>query len=113
MKRGIGSLSLKREIGVGDLLTATTIAISLVSVLVSWSLDRKLRLTNEANSIRAAAASVLGDLERSRDLFLSLYPQAQAVFVEASEIATDTKPLESRAERVQRARDYLWKRLNE
>ena len=61
-------LSLSREIKVSDFLTATTILISLISVLISWSFDRKIRLAKEADDIRAAAASSLGELERWNDL---------------------------------------------
>jgi hypothetical protein len=111
MKAAAGRLFLKREVGVGDLLTASTIAISLISVLVSWGLDRSLQKSKDANSIRLAAAEVLADLERSQDLYLSLYPQAQSALVEASEIAL--QGIEPRPQRVQRARDFLWKRVNE
>ena len=88
--------------------------ISLSSVLVSWSVGRRLRLRTEANNIRAEAAGVLGELERSRDLFLSIYPQAQAVYVEASEIMTAVNTREPLKSRRQKARDHLlWKRLND
>jgi hypothetical protein len=107
------SLSLKREVSIGDLLTVTTITISLISVLVSWSVDRNLRRSTEANTIRTAAAGVLGELERSRDLFLSLYPQTQAIIVETSEIVTSVDGDKPRRLQVQKARDFIWKRLND
>jgi hypothetical protein len=55
------------EIKIGDLLTVTTILISLISVLISWNVDRKIGLTKDANAVRDAAANTLGDLERWRN----------------------------------------------
>jgi hypothetical protein len=106
-------LSLSREIRISDFLTATTILISLVSVLISWNIDRKIRLAKEADDIRAAAASSLGELERWNDLSLSLYTEAQSTFVDASEVATRIEMKSPLNERLERARDLLWKRLNE
>jgi hypothetical protein len=104
-------ISFTGELKVGDVLTATTIIISLISVLVSWSIDRSMRLRAQADEIRSAAASTLADVERWRDLAFSLYTEAQPVFVEASETATSSNPTPVR--RLEAARDLLWKRLNE
>ena len=107
------SFSLSRKLEIGDLLTAATILISLISVLVSWRIDRKIRLAREADDIRSAAASTLGDLERWNDLSLSLYAEVQPVFVDASEIIARAEAETSHDERVERARDLLWKGINE
>jgi len=104
-------VTVKREVGVGDLLTAATIAISLISVLISWNVDRQLRRTTEANDIREAAAAVLADLERTRELAFSVFPQMQSAIVEASEIATEADA-GGRRRSVERARDFLWKQIN-
>ena len=104
---------MSRELKVGDVLTAATILISLIGVLVSWSIDRKIRLAREADEIRAAAASRLGDLERWRDLALSIYTEVQPHFVDASELVVSEEEFSTRAARVERARDLLWKRISE
>jgi hypothetical protein len=103
-------LSIERKISVGDLLTATTILISLVSVLFSWNADRKLRQTTEANDIRLAAANMQVDLYRWQQLALSIFAEAQPIYVEASETATSGAG--DVPARLARARDLVWKRLN-
>jgi hypothetical protein len=108
-------LSFSGELKIGDILTITTILISLGSVLISWDVDRRIRLTKEANDIRIAAATTLGDLERWKGLSLSLFAECQGSFVEASEIASSSAQdsPEARNKRLQRARDLLWKKINE
>jgi hypothetical protein len=112
MKLSMPTLSVNREVKVGDVFTALTILISLTTVLVSWKVDRKTRLTAQADQIRIAAADTLGELERCNDLLLSIYTRAQSVIVDASEIATSHTETKSLT-RAESARDFLWKKLNE
>jgi len=98
-------LKLDWSIKVGDLLTSITIAVSVIALLVSWSKDREAKLTEQANRVRAAAATAIAKLDRWQALQLSMYRELQPTYVEMSELLAD-------CDDVQRVRDQFWKRVN-
>jgi hypothetical protein len=79
--------------------------VSVVALAVSWSKDRKARKTEQADKVRSAAALVLTKIDRWMMLNLSLYQLLQPAFVKASEMLLHEF-------NVPRARDYLWKEIN-
>ena len=64
-----------------------------------------MRVHEQADRVRAAAAKTLAKLERWQTLQLSLYDQLQPVFVETSEML-------DKEFNVIVTRDYLWKQTN-
>lgn len=107
------SLTFNRELRFGDVLTILTIFVSLITILRSWSLDRELRITKDANEIRAASAKALGELERWEEITQSVHANAQTVFVEASEMVAAVEPSAARGKTVIQARDLMWRKLND
>lgn len=105
-------IALDPSVKVGDLLTVATILISLISILISWNIDRRLRLSKEADEIRSAGAQALGDIERWADLSLSIYAHIQPALVDASETALRREKRQEPLISVERARDLLWKSVN-
>lgn len=69
----------------GDLLTSITIAISVVTLVLTLAKDRATRVTEEANKVRTAAATTLAKLDRWQQVELSLYRRLQPDFVGLSE----------------------------
>jgi hypothetical protein len=98
-------MKLERTIQVGDILTSLTIAISVITLVISWSKDRSTREAERADRVRAAAAKALTQLDRWQALHLSLYQELQPAFVETSEMLQDDFTMV-------KTRDYLWKAIN-
>jgi hypothetical protein len=82
-----------------------TIIVSVVALVITWTKDRDVRVHEQADRVRAAAAKTLAKLERWQTLQLSLYDQLQPVFVETSEVL-------DKEFNVIGTRDYLWKQIN-
>jgi hypothetical protein len=99
------AFALDRTIKASDLLTSVTIIVSVVALVITWTKDRDVRVREQADRVRAAAAKTLAKLERWQTLQLSLYDQLQPVFVETSEML-------GKEFNVIGTRDYLWKQLN-
>ena len=89
----------------GDILTSLTILVSVSALIISWSKDRVTRETEQADKVRAAAATALTQLDRWQLLNASLYQELQPTFIETSEMLQDDFD-------VVKARDYLWKTIN-
>ena len=90
----------------GEIITFLSIAGSGLSIVVSWGVDRDLRVREDADKIRIEAAHTLGKLQRTQDIYLSFYDAVQGDLVEASEKLVTTK------NNIQ-ARDLLWKQLQQ
>ena len=112
-KRPAEKLSFSRELKVGDLLTALTILISLATVVVSWNSDRRLRITKDADEIRLAAATTIGELERWEAISLSITADIQPAFVEAGEQLARSGLTPVNQKSPVQVRDQLWKKFNE
>lgn len=98
-------MKIDGTITVGDLLMSVSILISMAAVVTAWWRDRLLRRRELADRIRNGAAKTLAKLERWQELSLSLFQDAQPLFVETSEHLADRFEVTA-------ARDYLWKSLN-
>ncbi len=96
---------IKPEITVGDILTLVTILITLYTLYSAWVQSKRIREKELATNIRNACANVLGKLERWRELNLSIFENAQPLYVETSEML-------EKNQNVIKTRDYLWKSLN-
>ena len=107
------NVEFNRELKIGDILTVTTILVSLVTVVVSWNVDRGMRSTRDADEIRAAAVVALGELERWQTIPLSVYANTQGLFVEVGEMITAVDKVPARNKVVIEARDKAWKRIND
>jgi hypothetical protein len=99
------ALTLDKTIKASDLLMSVTIIVSVVALVITWAKDRDVRVREQADRVRAAAAKTLAKLERWQTLQLSLYDQLQPVFVETSEMLDKEFNLNG-------TRDYLWKQIN-
>jgi hypothetical protein len=89
----------------GDVLTAVSILISVVTLATAWWKDRLLRRRELADKIRAAAAKTLAKLERKEELSLALFVECQPLFVKVSEELAKKFDVIS-------SRDELWRELN-
>ena len=96
---------IKPEITVGDILTLVTILITLYTLYSAWIQSKRVREKELATNIRNACANVLGKLERWRELNLSIFENAQPLYVETSEML-------EKNQNVIKTRDYLWKSLS-
>jgi hypothetical protein len=102
-----GAINFDGTISIGDLLTVATVLLSLATLLYTWGRERKVRRTDRANAVRAAATSTLAKLERWEELALFFYEEAQPLFIDVSNaLARDDFDLSH-------ARDVLWKGLTE
>jgi len=99
------ALQLDRTIKAGDILTSITIVVSVLALLLSLAKDRDARVSEQANKVRAAAATVLVKLDRWQALQLSLYQTLQPDFVELSEDLAKVFDVVA-------VRDKFWKRVN-
>lgn len=112
-RKVIQRLRIDTQLRFGDLLTVTTILISLITVLVSWRADRSLSITKDANEIRATASKALGEIQRWESISLSVHASAQVSFIEAAELIATSSPKAGTGRNTVQARDLLWKKLND
>jgi hypothetical protein len=99
------NLQIDWSIKVGDLLTSTTIVVSVVAMLLSLAKDRTARALEQANRVRSAAAAALSKLDRWQALQLSLYQELQPAYVELSEVLGNKFDVDY-------VRDQFWKKVN-
>ena len=78
-------LKLKQEISIGEILTSLTILISLVTLSINWTLERKKNQAEQANQIRVAASEAWDKIDRWREISSS-YIDLDPIFVETSEL---------------------------
>lgn len=97
-------MNIEWTVSIGDILTLTTIAVSVVALIASWSKDREARQKERADRVRNAIAVALIKLDRWRTLQLSLFSKLQPIFIETSEILAKDFNLIL-------ARDFLWKQI--
>jgi hypothetical protein len=100
------TLQFDRTIKAGDILTSLTVILSVIALVLSLAKDRDARITEQANKVRAAAASAIVKLDRWQSVQLSLYQELQPSFVETSE--TLLKKFD-----VVAARDSFWRQVNQ
>lgn len=112
-RNAIQHLRIDTQLRIGDLLTITTILISLITVLLSWSADRSLRITKDANEIRATASKALGEIQRWESISQSVHSSAQVSFIEAAELIAASNLTAGSGRNIVQARDLLWKKLND
>lgn len=100
------ALQFDNTIKAGDVLTSITVLLAIATLVVSLSKDRATRITDQANKVRAAAATTLVKLDRWQALRLSLYDELQPNFVELSEGL-------SKQYDVVATRDRFWKEVGQ
>lgn len=98
-------MQLNRSIKVGDILTSLTIIISVTALVVTWTKDRNVRESQQADVVRTAAATAITKLDRWQSLNLSLYQELQPEFITTSEMLSEQYD-------VIKVRDYLWKTIS-
>ncbi|HEU5382404.1 MAG TPA: hypothetical protein VFV38_43880 [Ktedonobacteraceae bacterium] len=92
------------EISVGDLLTATSIIVSITALLIAWSKDRQLKKKAEADRIRRAAGTITAKVERWVVLGLRFFDDAQPIITDADGLLLKEKDF------IQ-TRDFLWRNM--
>jgi hypothetical protein len=95
----------KREISVGEILTFVSIVGSAISITVSWSYDRRIKLRENGVQIRREAANTLGGVKRAGEIYLSFYDNIQQDAIQLTELFAETNNNIA-------SRDFLWKRLH-
>ena len=99
------ALQFDRTIKAGDILTSITVMLSVIALVLSLAKDRATRVSDQANKVRAAAASAIVKLDRWQAVQLSMYQELQPTFVELSE------ELAKRYD-VVATRDKFWRQVN-
>jgi hypothetical protein len=102
------NLTLERKITVGDVLTVSSILITLVAGLISFERDQILRRKEEADKVRAAAAATLVKLDRWEDMSVSIFSEVDPAFIETKETLR-RRP--GKIVDVDAARHQLWKAI--
>jgi len=100
------ALEFQKTIKAGDILTSITILVSVVALILSLAKDREALVSDQANRVRAAAASTLAKLDRWQAVQLSLYQDLQPSFVQLSEDLAKQYDVVS-------IRDRFWKQVGE
>jgi hypothetical protein len=95
---------IERNISLGNILTLSTIIVSVIFFLITWNKEIDTKRSAQANQIRVAAATILVKLDRWKTVSFSLSEQIKPDFV-------DTKEMLKKNFDVIEARDHLWKAL--
>lgn len=92
------------EVSVGNIVTALSVVVSAIALLITLNKDRQLRKKEYADRIRNAAGAVTAKLERRKEIFLSFFDSIQPLITDA-----DIKLVKEQD--VIAARDFLWREL--
>lgn len=92
------------EVSVGNIITALSVFVSSIALLITLNKDRQLRKKEYADRIRNAAGAVTAKLERRKEIFLSFFESIQPLI-------TDTDIKLVKEQDVTAARDFLWREL--
>ncbi len=91
-----------------DIVKIVGLAITLLPLCLGWRKERSFARRQQADQIRFAAAKLISNLERWREITLSIFEEVQACFVETSQIAArNPDRLDFTA-----ARDFQWKEIS-
>lgn len=102
----MGNFTINPEITVGNILTVGTILISMISILISWGKDRRLRQKEYATPIRQSIGIIAAKLERWKEISISFFENIQPFL-------TDADVMLSKGETLEAVRDDLWRSLVE
>jgi tetratricopeptide (TPR) repeat protein len=94
---------------IGDILTFFAIVISAMTLIFSLSKDRALREKENADKIRDAAAKTMAKLDRWLELSLSIFQDAQPVFIDTIEMLKTEFNKDDFD--IENTRNYLWKNM--
>ena len=96
------AISIDSTIHAGDILTSVTVAISVISLILSQAKDRRAGESKTAKAARVAAARVIAQLDRAARLRVAIYTNLLPEFIDLSRaLETDFNPIA--------ARDKLWR----
>ena len=99
-------LSIDGTIHAGDVLTSVTVALSVVTLILSQAKDRRADRAALAKEARLAGARVIAQIDRAARLMLSLYTGLTPGFIDLSRaLAQDFD--------VAAARDAFWRDVNQ
>jgi hypothetical protein len=102
-------MNIETTITIGNIITSTSVIISIIALYSLWRKERKLKIKVKADLIRQAAAKTLKSIERWKEISLSLFYKCDFDFVETSEMIPGKDFIE--LDELKKARDFLWKRL--
>jgi hypothetical protein len=92
-------------IKLGDFFTVISVIVALLGYLYTRSKDRELRIREQADNLRTAAALTHAKLDRYETLFLTFFYHIQPIITAADEMIVRTgSEIETR--------DSFWKELN-
>jgi hypothetical protein len=98
-------LSFKKEISIGELLTFISITASLISVIANWTIDRRIRMQENASNVRMAIAKTMDQINQVKDLQLQYYELIEEDIEDVGYMMVIKK------EKNVIARDFLWKKM--
>jgi hypothetical protein len=79
----MGGITVKGDITFGDIVTAISILLSGIALIVTWQRDQALKQKEYADRIRRGASTVVAKLQRWRDLTLHFFEEIQPLITEA------------------------------
>ena len=106
LERRSPQMTIEQSIKVGDFLTAASVFIGVIGLVISSFRDRRLRRKDYADRIRVAAATTAVAIDRWAELASRLYDDIQALII-------DTDVLLVQKEDIIETRDLLWRGLVE
>ena len=92
------------EVSIGDVLTTTSIFISLVVLLISWNKDQNLKRKDYADKIRYSASLVVAKIERWKSLSSQFFDEIQPMIIDADMTWVDKKDILN-------VRDVFWREM--
>jgi hypothetical protein len=97
-------MTINTEVTVGDILTIAALLLTVITILIAWQKDRRLKLKEYASPIRHSAGLIIAKVRRWKVLSLQYFDEIQPILTDADGIVTAKKDVTS-------ARDSLWRNL--
>ena len=92
--RAQSPFSIKRELDLGQLLTALSIVITLIGGIFAWNNDKSLKEREYADRVRRSASVVTAKIERWAELSNRYFEDIQTTLVDVSEVVAKTNVTE-------------------
>lgn len=108
-------LTFDPEISIGNIITLSSVAVSVIALLIAWSKDRNLRKKEYSDRIRRSTGTVIAKLERWKEIAQNFFENIQPLITDAD--AMLIRPLPSDENNVEKekrcidVRDFFWQQL--
>lgn len=83
-------MKFKSEISVGELLTALSIIISLIGVLITWNKNQQIAISNEATRMRELSIQAFSNVQQWQEEEQLFFNQVDVLIKQVSRTYTET-----------------------